>query len=657
MLNISISSLLKLCTGELHMINILLENKLTISLDKPMSIEDAKKFIPAFLYQDSILAKFNNQVVDFFFLITEDGEIAFLDIQHSDILPVLRHDTAHIMAEAVQLLFPNVQIAIGPSIKDGFYYDFFTENPFKISDLELIESKMYEIVKRNAKFTKKIISKEQAIRIFEQKKEKFKLEIISDLNADEPISIYSQGEFFDLCRGPHLISTGYVKYFKLTKIAASYWRGDSKNVSLQRIYGTSWSSKMDLEKYILQMQEAEKRDHRVIGKSLSLFHFQNEAQGIAFWHHKGYIIYSLLQTYMRNKLQKYSYIEVKTPTLVDLTLWEQSGHWEKFKEHMFTLEDNKKQYALKPMNCPCHIQIFNQGSKSYKDLPIRMSEFGSCYRMEDSGALHGLLRVRNFVQDDAHIFCTEEQINSETIGFYKLLKEIYHDFGFYDISVKFSDRPEIRAGTDKIWDFAEQSLKNAILALNIEYTLNAGEGAFYGPKLEFVLKDAIGREWQCGTLQIDFILAKRLNAHYIDSNGNKQNPIIIHRAVLGTFERFIGILIEQYSGAMPLWLSPIQVSVLTITNKQDQYAKTIFKKLKNDYIRAEMDLDSNKITYKLRRALLQKIPIIIILGKREEENQNIAVRFLGKGNDTKNMKIEELIQFIKKNIVKYIRSE
>ncbi|MBF8246395.1 MAG: threonine--tRNA ligase [Rickettsia sp.] len=628
------------------MIIISLVENLKISLGSPMSINDAKKFIPNHIYQNAVLAEVNGILVDFFYIINKDIELNFINIEDYRVLPVLRHDTAHIMAEAVQELFPEVQVTIGPAIKDGFYYDFFTSKPFQFSDLELIETRMRKIVKNKSFFVKKVFDRKEAIKIFQNKGEKFKVHIINEIDEKEEISIYWQGKFFDLCRGPHLPSTKYAKYFKLTKISASYWKGDSKNISLQRIYGTAWNNKEDLEKYLFQQKEAEKRDHRVIGKSLSLFHFQNEAQGIAFWHHNGFTIYRLLQNYIRQKLEKHSYLEVKTPELVDNDLWKKSGHWDKFKENMFTLEDNKKQYALKPMNCPCHIQIFNRENKSYRDLPIRMSEFGSCYRREDSGALHGLLRVRNFIQDDAHIFCTKEQINSETLNFYNLLKEIYNDFGFQEIKVKFSDRPKVRAGTDEIWDSSEKALKNAISTLDIKWEINSGDGAFYGPKLEFILKDAIGREWQCGTLQVDFILAEKLNATYIDATGSKKHPIILHRAILGTFERFIGILIEQYFGAFPIWIAPIQVAILTITNKQDSYAQKIFTQLKNNSIRTILDIDSNKISYKIRKSLSQKIPISIILGEKEETEGKIAVRFREKEHISDITTLEDLTKFI-----------
>ena len=553
------------------------------------------------------------------------------------------------MAEAVLELFPETQATIGPSIENGFYYDFFREKKFSLTDLEIIEKRMHEIVDRDEKIFREVWTRKKALEHYSQNNENFKIELVNAIPEDQPITFYRQGDFLDLCRGPHTSSTKKLGHaFKLTKLAGSYWRGDSKNSVLQRIYGTAFLSDKDLKNYLLMIEEAEKRDHRKLGKELDLFHLQDEAIGSVFWHKKGWAIYLEVESYMRRKLNKSEYDEVKTPQVIDRSLWEKSGHWEKFKEHMFMAKgDEDKTLALKPMNCPGHVQIYKQGLKSYKDLPIRMAEFGSCHRNEPSGALHGIMRVRQFTQDDAHIFCMDNQITSECVIFCELLQAIYKDFGFADLKVKFSDRPEIRAGDDKTWDKAENALLVAIKAANISYSLNPGEGAFYGPKLEFVLTDAIGRDWQCGTLQVDFVLPNRLGAYYVDIDGQKKNPVMLHRAILGSLERWIGILIEQYSGRMPLWLAPIQVTICSITNNTNDYILKINKDLDKVGIRNEIDLRNEKIGYKIREHSNNAVPIIIVIGDKEQETKTVAVRYLGSKNQ-ENLDLETFIENVKR---------
>jgi threonyl-tRNA synthetase len=575
-----------------------------------------------------------------------NSTIRIITIKDIEALEIIRHDAAHILAQAVKTLFPDVQVTIGPAIENGFYYDFAKDKPFELADLEKIEAKMYEIVKNDEKFVREVWHREDAVKFFRSIGEFYKAEIIDSIPNDEPLTLYRQGNFIDLCRGPHSPSTGKIKYFKLTKLAGAYWRGDSKNEMLQRIYGTAWARKEDLDNYLFMIEEAAKRDHRKIGKELDLFHFDDASVGMPFWHDHGWTIFKIIENYIRKKIRRDGYQEVRTPTLVDRTLWERSGHWEKYRENMYISEFDEKVNALKPMNCPCHVQIFKQGQKSYRDLPIRMAEFGTCHRHEATGALHGLMRVRSFVQDDAHIFCTEEQITSETVKFCKLLTEIYSDFGFQDFTIKFSTRPDVRAGSDEIWDKAENALKEAVLRAGYEYILNPGDGAFYGPKLDFILKDAIGRDWQCGTLQVDFVLPERLDANYIDKNGEKVRPVMLHRAVLGSFERFIGILIEEYSGKFPLWLAPVQVVIATITNDSDSYAYEVNQKLIESGIRSDLDISSEKINYKIRKNILKRIPLIIVVGKEEMNKSTVSVRKLGSKN-SEELKIEELIDFVK----------
>ncbi|MCE3246674.1 MAG: thrS [Geminicoccaceae bacterium] len=559
----------------------------------------------------------------------DGARVRLIRYQDEAALPVIRHDCAHVMAEAVQDLYPGTQVTIGPPIEDGFYYDFARNEPFHPEDLERIEARMAEIVAADQPFRREAVSRDEARRRFEAQGETYKLELLEAIPANEPVTLYHQGEWFDLCRGPHGRSTGRIGAFKLTKIAGAYWRGDSRNAMLQRIYGTAWASQKQLDDYLHRLAEAERRDHRRLGRELDLFHFQEEAAGAAFWHPKGWTLYLAIEAYVRRRLEAAGYVEVKTPQLLDRSLWEASGHWEKFGQHMFVLEAEHRVLAIKPMNCPAHVQIFNQHQHSYRDLPLRMAEFGSCHRNEPSGALHGLMRVRAFTQDDAHIFCTPEQITAETIAVCDLLKSIYRDFGFEDVFVRFADRPPVRAGEDAIWDKAEHALREATAAAGLETELNPGEGAFYGPKLEFVLRDAIGREWQCGTHQVDFVLPERLKASYVAEDGQKHTPVMLHRAILGSMERFIGIVIEEHAGRLPMWLAPVQVVVATITNESDDYARAVGRALAEAGIRHELDLGSDKIGYKVRQHSLAKVPRIVAVGAREAELGTVSVRRLG----------------------------
>ncbi len=618
-----------------------------------------KKYVTSFEIANDISSKLaseafvsyvNGELWDLARPIETDSTVSILTKKHEEILKVIRHDAAHIMAEAVVELFPDTQVTIGPAIENGFYYDFFREKSFLMNDIELIEKRMHEIVDRDEKIEREVWTRNEALEFFKKNNEVFKVELVNAIPKEETVTFYRQGNFVDLCRGPHANSTKKLGHsFKLTKLAGSYWRGDSNNPVLQRIYGTAFLNDKDLNNYLLMIEEAEKRDHRKIGKQLDFFHLQEEATGSVFWHQKGWAIYLEIEAYMRRKLNSSQYSEVKTPQVIDRSLWEKSGHWEKFKEHMFMAKgDDDKTLALKPMNCPGHVQIYKQGLKSYKDLPIRMAEFGSCHRNEPSGALHGIMRVRQFTQDDAHIFCMDSQITSECVKFCELLQEIYKDFGFNDLRVKFSDRPVTRAGDDQTWDKAESALLVAIKAANLDYTLNPGEGAFYGPKLEFVLTDAIGRDWQCGTLQVDFVLPSRLGASYIDQDGQKQEPVMLHRAILGSLERWIGILIEQYSGRMPLWLAPVQVVLCSIVDSTNNYIYSIQKELNKVGIRNEIDLRNEKIGYKIREHSINAIPIIVVIGKKEEEKSNVAVRYLGSNNQ----EILGMYQFIEGLVIK-----
>ena len=600
------------------------------SFDGPVSGADIAADIGPGLAKAALAVRVNGAMWDLARAIEDDAGVSVVTRKDDEALELIRHDAAHAMAEAVKELYPETQVTIGPSIENGFYYDFARPEPFTPEDLEKIEARMAEIVERDEPVVREVWQRDDAVAFFQDQGELYKAEIIGDLPAGETITVYRQGAFVDLCRGPHLPSTGRVgKAFKLMKLAGAYWRGDSRNQMLQRIYGTAWADDKQLKAHLHMLEEAEKRDHRRLGREMELFHLQDVAAGAVFWHPKGWTLYRTVQDYMRKRLSGAGYVEVNTPQLVDRALWEASGHWEKFREHMFTAESEDRILALKPMNCPCHVQIFRQGIKSYRDLPIRMAEFGCCHRNEPSGALHGLMRVRAMVQDDAHIFCSEDQITSETEAFCDLLTSIYRDFGFADVLVKFADRPPVRAGEDATWDKAEKALVEATAAAGVKTVLNPGEGAFYGPKLEFVLRDAIGRDWQCGTLQVDFVLPERLDATFVGEDGQKHRPVMLHRAILGTFERFIGILIEEHAGRFPLWLAPLQVVVATITREADDYAREVLDALAAAGLKARLDLRNEKINYKVREHSAAKVPAILVVGGREVEERTVAVRRLG----------------------------
>ena len=601
------------------------------------------------LAKEAIAFSINDEINDLSRKVEKDSRIKILKRNDEEALSIIRHDCAHVMAEAVQNLFPGTQVTIGPAIENGFYYDFARDVPFTTEDLPKIEKKMHEIVNQGEQFIREVWSREETIKYFSEKGEKYKAELISDLPNDEIISIYKQGNWLDLCRGPHMPSTKHVgKAFKLLKVAGAYWRGDSNNTMLTRIYGTAWRNEKELSQYLEQLEEAEKRDHRKLGKEMDLFHFQEEAPGAVFWHAKGWKLFQSLINYMRKRQDQSGYVETNTPDLLDKSLWEASGHWEKFGESMFTTEaKEEKVFAIKPMNCPGAVEVYKQGLKSYRDLPLRMAEFGKVHRYEPSGALHGLMRLRAFTQDDAHIFCTEEQITNESKKVCDLILSIYKDFGFTDVRIKYSDRPEKRMGDDKTWDKAEAALKNAMEATKLDYTFNPGEGAFYGPKLEFVLKDAIGRDWQCGTLQVDLNLPGRLGATYVDENGQKKVPVMLHRALFGSLERFAGILIEHYAGHLPFWLSPTQVVIATITSDTDEYAKEVKATLQKLEINSEVDIRNEKIGYKIREHSNSKIPIILAVGKKESQDKTVSVRRLGK-TSIEVINLEEIKLILKK---------
>ncbi|MCZ6481917.1 MAG: threonine--tRNA ligase [Alphaproteobacteria bacterium] len=611
--------------------------------DGPVSGADVSAAIGPGLAKAALAIRVNGELWDLSRPIIDDAKIEIVTRDHDDALEIIRHDAAHVMAEAVKELYTDTQVTIGPSIENGFYYDFARPTPFTPEDLEKIEERMREIVERDESVSREVWDRAEAIAFFKDQGEFYKAEIIEALPAEEEITLYRQGGFIDLCRGPHLPSTGKLgKAFKLMKLAGAYWRGDSRNAMLQRIYGTAWAEEAQLKKYLFQLEEAERRDHRRLGREMNLFHFQDVAVGSAFWHPKGWTLYRIIENYLRARLAKAGYVEVHTPQLIDRSLWEASGHWEKFREHMFTAEAEGKILALKPMNCPAHVQIFRQGIKSYRDLPLRMAEFGTCHRNEPSGALHGLMRARAFTQDDAHIFCTEDQITSETKDFCDLLISVYEDFGFTDVIVNFADRPDVRVGADDVWDRAEGALKEAVDASGLEYKLNPGEGAFYGPKIEFVLRDAIGRDWQLGTLQVDFVLPERLDASYVGEDGARHRPVMLHRAILGSMERFIGILIEQYAGRLPLWLAPVQVVVATITSDGDAFAAKVIETLEAAGLRAELDVSNEKIGYKVRQHSLAKVPVLLAIGKREAKDGTVAVRRLG-SKAQENLALEEAV--------------
>ena len=627
--------------------NIQLLDGKKIPFEKSMSGFELVKKISKSLEKEALIMSVNGELKDLSFEIRKDSKIKIITSKDKEGLEVLRHDTAHILAMAVQELYPGTQVTIGPSIENGFYYDFARKEAFTEDDLTKIEKKMEQIVDRNDKTSRHVWKREDAIKHFETIGEKYKAEIIKSIPAGEEVSVYSHGNWSDLCRGPHLSSTGKIgKAFKLIKVSGAYWRGDSNNEMLQRIYGTCWTSKKELEEYLHRLEEAEKRDHRKLGKEMDLFHFREESPGAVFWHDKGWTLFQRLIEYMRMKQRLAGYKEINTPELLDRSLWEKSGHWEKFSEHMYTSETpDEKIFAIKPMNCPGCVQVFNQGLKSYRDLPLKLSEFGKVHRYEPSGSLHGLLRVRAFTQDDAHIFCTEDQITEETLSVTNLILKIYKDLGFENVILKYSDRPEKRVGDDKIWDKSESALLTAIKLSKLEYTINKGEGAFYGPKIEFVLRDAIGRDWQCGTLQVDLNLPGRLGASYVDKDGTKKVPVMLHRALFGSLERFIGIIIENYAGKLPFWLAPTQVVALPIAEENNGYVKKLFEDLFKEGIKCEVDLRNQKINYKIREHSLAKIPMILVCGKREVAENTVTVRRLG-SEKQETFKREDLIKNI-----------
>lgn len=597
-----------------------------LSFEKPTAVNEITLTIGAGLAKAALAAVVDGKLVDTSYIIEKDATLAIVTEKDPLGLEVIRHSCAHLLAQAVQSLFPKAQVTIGPVIEDGFYYDFSYPPTFSAEDLQAIEKKMHELASEDLQVSRFVLPRKEAIELFKKKGELYKVEIIEGIPGDEPLSFYQQGDFVDLCRGPHVPSTGKLKVFKLMKVAGAYWRGNSKNEMLQRIYGTAWATKKDLEDYLYRLEEAEKRDHRKLAKKFDLFHLQEEAPGMVFWHPKGWAIYQVVEQYIRKTIERVGYQEVRTPQIVDRSLWERSGHWEKFQEQMFTLKADEHDYAIKPMNCPCHVQIFNQGIKSYRDLPLRLSEFGSCHRNEPSGALHGLMRVRNFVQDDAHIFCTEAQIPSEVKAFYHLLKQVYADFGFTEIIIKLSVRPEKRIGSDSDWDKAEKALETALQQFDLPWELCPGEGAFYGPKIEYSLKDSLGRVWQCGTIQVDFSTPTRLGATYIAEDGSKQIPVMLHRAILGSLERFIGILIEETAGSLAPWLAPIQAVVLNISEAQANYASLVTKRLQEAGIRVQKDLRNEKIGFKIREYTIQRVPYLLVIGDREVADNTLSVR-------------------------------
>ena len=611
-----------------------------------ITIDDLSNSIGSGLAKATVAGRINGKLVDASEEISDDSDVVIVTNSDPVGLEIIRHSCAHLFGHAIKQMYPQAKMAIGPTIENGFYYDIDLDISLNDKDLEAIEKKMKELASTDYSVIREVVNKDKALKAFKERNEEYKIQIINDIPDNEIIALYYHNEYTDMCRGPHVSSTRHLRSFKLMKIAGAYWRGDSKNKMLQRIYGTAWANDKDLKNHLNLLEEAEKRDHRKLGKELDLFHFQEEAVGMVFWHPKGWSIYRELEEYIRRKITKGGYLEIKTPQLIDKKLWEASGHWDKYSEHMYTSEADDRELMLKPMNCPGHIQVFNQGIKSYRDLPLRMSEFGSCHRYEPSGALHGLMRVRNFVQDDAHIFCTEDQIESETILFCNILKKVYEELGFDKVSIKFADRPDERVGEDSIWDKAESALSKAAKATGLPFDENKGDGAFYGPKLDFYLHDAIGRVWQCGTLQVDFNLPKRLNASYIGEDNNKHIPVMLHRAILGSLERFLGILIENYEGKFPLWLSPVQVALTTITSNSDMAANALLEKLRSSGLRSIIDLRNEKINYKIREHSINKVPYILVLGDREVEENTVTIRRLG-SKEQKTLDVDECIDFIK----------
>ena len=633
------------------MISITLPDGSQRQFDHPVSIHDVAADIGAGLARAALAGKVNGKLVDTNYVIEDDAELAIITERDEEGLDIIRHSTSHLLAQAVKQLYPDAQVTIGPVIEDGFYYDFSYSKGFTPEDLQKIEKRMEELVKQDLEVVREEVTRDGAVQIFREMGEEYKAQIIEDIPKDEVLSVYRQGEFMDLCRGPHVPNTGKLKAFKLMKLAGAYWRGKSENEMLQRIYGTAWSDKKDLKAYLHRLEEAEKRDHRKLAKSLDLFHLQDEAAGMIFWHDNGWRIYREVEKYIRDVLAQNDYQEVRTPQVVDRSLWEKSGHWDKFGDMIFSTHSENRDYAVKPMNCPCHVQIFNQGLKSYRDLPLRMAEFGSCHRNEPSGTLHGLMRLRGFTQDDAHIFCTEDQIQSEVATFIDLLFNVYADFGFNEIIIKLSTRPENRVGSDAVWDKAEHALEQALNAKDLDWELQPGEGAFYGPKIEFSLKDCLGRVWQCGTIQVDFSMPGRLDATYVADDGSKQVPVMLHRAILGSLERFIGILIEEYAGAFPAWLAPRQVMVMGITDKQSEYVQQIAQQLKNQGFRADTDLRNEKIGFKIREHTLRRVPYLIVVGDREAQENAVAVR-TRKGEDLGAMSLESFVSLLQEDVAR-----
>ncbi len=637
------------------MITITLPDGSQKQFEAPVTVLQVAESIGAGLAKAAVAGKVDQQLVDTSHLIDHDAELSIVTGKDTDGLEVIRHSSAHLLAQAVKQLFPTAQVTIGPVIEDGFYYDFAFARPFTPEDQAAIEKRMTELAKQKQAVSREVVSREQAIAKFKDLGETYKVQIIEDLPADEVLTLYTQGDFTDLCRGPHVPHTGILKAFKLTKLAGAYWRGDSNNEMLQRVYGTAWADKKDLEAYLHRLEEAEKRDHRKLGKAMHLFHFQEEAAGMVFWHAHGWQVYREIETYLREVLTDYGYQEIRTPQIMDRSLWEKSGHWAKFRGEMFTTNTENRDFAIKPMSCPGHVQVFNQGLKSYRDLPIRLAEFGNCHRCEPSGSLHGLMRLRNFVQDDAHIFCTAEQIQSEVAAFIDLLFKVYKDFGFDDIILKLSTRPDERVGADEVWDKAEHALEQALNDTTLDWELCPGEGAFYGPKIEFSLRDCLSRVWQCGTLQLDFSMPERLGAHYIEEDGSKQIPVMIHRAIFGSFERFIGILIEHYAGQLPLWLMPVQAVVMNITDKQSDYVKSVVAKLKRAGIRTRVDLRNEKVGFKIREHTLQRVPYLLVVGDREVEANTVAVR-TQQGEEFGSVALDSVTQAFQKAISSKSRS-
>ncbi len=637
------------------MLTVTLPDGSTREYDQPVSVAEIAHSIGPGLAKAALAGRVDDQLVDTSHLVEQDARVAIVTDRDSDGVEVLRHSCAHLMAQAVQRLFPEAQVTIGPVIEHGFYYDFAFERPFTPEDLAAIERTMAEIVKEDLVVERKLLQRDEAVRLFREMGEEYKVEIIESIPSDEPLSFYRQGEFMDLCRGPHVPSTGKFKAFKLTSVAGAYWRGDSSREMLQRIYGTAWPNAKELRLHLKRIEEAEKRDHRKLGKKLGLFHFQEEAPGMVFWHPKGWTLYQAIQSYMKQVQEEHGYLEINTPQLVDFSLWEKSGHAAKFSEEMFTVESDNRRYAIKPMNCPCHVQVFNQGLKSYRDLPMRLAEFGSCHRYEPSGSMHGLMRVRNFVQDDGHIFCTEAQIQSEVADFMRLLFRVYEDFGFDEVLLRLSTRPQKRVGDDALWDRAEDALRRALDATGRPWELVPGEGAFYGPKIEYTLRDCMGRLQQCGTMQVDFFTAERLGAQYVDENSNRKTPVMLHRAALGSFERFIGVLIEHYGGAMPTWLSPVQAVVLNITDNQAEYCRKAQESLKNKGFRVALDLRNEKIGFKIREHTIQKTPYLLVAGDREAQSGTISVRTRG-GEELGTMTLDAFCGHLRADVAAYGRA-